>query len=141
MLPFTVVANTNDISRIELFSTGGLWGSASNQSAATFSVPTADLQVGTHPFYAMVTDASGQHYRTETRWIRIVPGFSLSITRETPTLSWPAETGRVYQVWSATNVTDAFQLRDTLSPTSSAGLWLETNVQPARQFYRVRALP
>ena len=71
-LQFSVVANTNNISKIELFSTGGSLASVLNQSNAVFSVAGTNLGLGLHPFYAIVTASSGKQYRTETKWIRLV---------------------------------------------------------------------
>lgn len=69
-----VTANTNNVSAIKLFSTGGLLGTVNNQSSATFNVTGASLGVGRHPFYAVVETSSGLQYRTETRRIRLVAG-------------------------------------------------------------------
>jgi len=138
---FSVLANTNNITKIELFSTGGSWESVSNQSSAAFSVPASNLGVGLHPFYAIVTRNDGKQYRTETKWIRILAGeapFRLSIAGTAPMLSWPATAGRQYEVLSATNPASAFELRESLIPTNSAGQWVETNNTPPKQFYRVR---
>jgi len=141
-LLFSVVANTNTISTIELFTTGGSAGVASNQSAATFAVAATNLGVGLHPFYAVVTRSDGKQYRTETKWIRIggaEPPFGLTLTAPPPVLAWPATAGRLYEVLSATNDTATFQSRGTITPTNSPGLWLETNPGAPQQFYRVRA--
>jgi hypothetical protein len=140
-LQFSVVANTNTITRIELFSTGGSWGVVTNQSAGSFSVAAMDLHLGLHPFYAIVTRDDGIQYRTETRWIRIGPSFILNIDSSGPTLSWQAQTGGFYEVYSATNVTGAYQLRDSLTATNPTAQWLETNDIVPQQFYRVRMLP
>jgi uncharacterized protein (TIGR03790 family) len=67
-----VVANTNDVSAIELYSTGGLVASTTNQSAATFTVVTSQLGAGRHPFWAQVQTLSGLKYRTETYWVQLV---------------------------------------------------------------------
>jgi len=56
-LQFSVVANTNNITRIELFSTGGALTNVTSQSSANFSLAAINLGVGLHPFYAMVTRA------------------------------------------------------------------------------------
>jgi hypothetical protein len=69
-----VAANTNAVSRILLYSTGGALGSLTNQSAGTFLVDSARLGVGRHPFYALVETPSGSGYRTETRWVRFTAG-------------------------------------------------------------------
>ena len=65
-----VASNTNLISTITLFSTGGALGSVSNQPTVTFTVIGPNLGAGLHPFYALVTTPSGLQYRTATRWAR-----------------------------------------------------------------------
>ena len=67
-----VDANTNSVSSISLFTTGGLWGTVSNQVSATFTVDGAVLGAGLHPFYAIVQTGAGIQYRTETQWVRLV---------------------------------------------------------------------
>jgi uncharacterized protein (TIGR03790 family) len=141
-LLFSVAANTNAISSIELFSTGGSQGAVSNLSSATFAVAATNLGVGLHPFYAVITRSDGKTYRTETQWIRIgasEPPFSLSMTAPPPTIFWPATAGRLYQVLNATNITDTFQLRDAVTPSNSAGLWIDTITGAPQQFYRIYA--
>jgi uncharacterized protein (TIGR03790 family) len=141
-LSFSVAANTNTISRIELFTTGGSAGAVSNQATATFAVAATNLGVGLHPFYAVVTRSDGRQYHTETKWIRIggpEPPFGLTLTAPPPALAWPATAGRLYEVLSATNLTAAFQSRGTVAPTNSPGLWTETNPGAPQKFYRVRA--
>lgn len=142
-MQFSVVANTNTVTQIELFSTGGSLGVVTNQSSAIFSVAGTNLGAGLHPFYALVTRADGKQYRTQTKWIRIIgsePLFSLTILGAAPTLSWPATAGRLYEIVSATNVADTFQLRDSLITTNSLALWSETNHSSPQRFYRVSAL-
>jgi uncharacterized protein (TIGR03790 family) len=141
-LLFSVAANTNTISTIELFTTGGSVGVVSNLSSATFTVAATNLGVGLHPFYAVVTRNDGKQYRTETKWIRIggvEPPFGLTMTALPPTLAWPATAGRLYQVLHATNITDTFQLRTSVTPSNSPGLWMETITGAPQQFYRVYA--
>ena len=143
-LQFSVVANTNTISRIELFSTGGSWGVASNHPTAMFSLAGTNLGLGLHPFYAMVTRDDGKQYRTETKWIRLLgaePPFVLGIAGGAPTVSWPATAGRRYEVLSTTRTTNAFLVRDAIVPTNSPGQWSETNHAESNQFYRVRSSP
>ncbi len=141
-LLFSVAANTNTISTIELFTTGGSVGVVSNLSSATFPVAATNLGVGLHPFYAVVTRNDGKQYRTETKWIRIgasEPPFGLTLAALPPAVGWPATAGRLYQILSATNLTDTFQLRGSVTPTNSPGLWTDTITGAPRQFYRVRA--
>ena len=141
-LLFSVAANTNTISKIELFTTGGSVGVVSNLSSATFTVAATNLGIGLHPFYAVVTRSDGKQYRTETKWIRIggaEPPFGLTMTARPPTIAWPATAGRLYQVLNATNITGTFQLRAAVTPSNSPGLWIETITGVPQQFYRVRA--
>jgi hypothetical protein len=141
-LLFSVVANTNTISTIELFTTGGSVGVVSNLSSATFAVAATNLGIGLHPFYAVVTLSDGKQYRTETKWIRIggaEPPFWLTLTAPPPAITWPATAGRLYQVLNATNVTGTFQLRAAVTPSNSPGLWMETITGAPQQFYRIYA--
>ena len=141
-LLFSVAANTNTISTIELFTTGGSVGVVSNLSSATFAVAATNLGVGLHPFYAVVTRSDGKQYRTGTEWIRIggsEPPFGLTLTAPPPIIGWPATAGRLYEVLSATNVKDTFQLRGAVTPSNSPGLWIDTITGAPQQFYRVRA--
>jgi uncharacterized protein (TIGR03790 family) len=141
-LLFSVAANTNTISTIELFTTGGSVGVVSNLSSATFAVAAANLGIGLHPFYAMVTRSDGKQFRTGTEWIRIggsEPPFGLTMTAPPPIIGWPATAGRLYEVLSATNVKDTFQLRGAVTPSNSPGLWIDTITGAPQQFYRVRA--
>jgi len=68
-----VAANTNMVSLITLFSTGGVLDSATNVSTAIFQVNGTDLWAGRHPFYAVVETSDGLKYRTATQWIRLGP--------------------------------------------------------------------
>jgi hypothetical protein len=141
-LMFSVEANTNNITKIELFSTGGVLATSNEVSSTTFSVAATNLGIGLHPFYALVTRADNKQYRTETKWIRITEAespFTLSVVDLTPTLAWPANAGRRYEVLSTINITDTFLLRDAVTPTNSQGRWSETNNSAPQRFYRVRA--
>jgi uncharacterized protein (TIGR03790 family) len=140
-LLFSVVANTNNISKIELFSTGGSLMNVLNQSNTVFAVAGTNLGLGLHPFYAVVTASSGKQYRTETKWLRLVgrdTSFSVSLAVPPPRLAWTAAAGRSYDVLSATTITDAFQPNATLTPSNSAAQWTDTNAATAQRFYRVR---
>ncbi len=140
-LEFVVSANTNNITKIELFTTGGLFATSNNVASATFSVPAGFLGIGLHPFYALVTRADGQQFRTQTDWLRILgtePPFTVSAVGPAPTLTWPATAGRTYQVFSTTNLSQPFQLRETVFQTNGNGLWSETNQSSAQRFYRVQ---
>jgi len=138
---FVVTATTNNITKIELFTTGGSVGVSNNTASATFTIAAASLGVGWHPFYALVTRSDGSQYRTETRWYRIVGAevpFPVTITGMPPLLNWPATAGRSYQVLSATNLADVFAPRAGVTPTNESGAWSETNVTSVQQFYRVK---
>jgi len=140
-LQFSVVANTNNITKIELFSTGGSLGAVGNQSNAIFSVAGTNLDLGLHPFYAVVTASGGNQYRTETKWIRLVnteAPFRVSLTTPPPVLNWPATAGRSYEILTTTNLTEVFQHRATLTPSNSAALWADTNPPAPQRIYRVR---
>jgi uncharacterized protein (TIGR03790 family) len=62
-----VAANTNNVSSITLYSTGGALGTVTNQSTATFPVAGTNLGAGLHPCYAIVTTSGGLNYRTQTQ--------------------------------------------------------------------------
>ena len=68
-----VAANTNNISSITLFTTGGSMAVATNVSDVIFPVHGTNLWEGLHPFYALVEAASGEKYRTRTEWVRLAP--------------------------------------------------------------------
>ncbi len=140
-LQFAVTANTNSITKIELFSTGGSLGASNNVTTTTFSVAASYLGIGRHPFYAVVTRNDGKQYRTETLWLRIVGAdapFKVMALDATPTLTWPAAAGRAYSILSATSVAELYTLRGGVVPTNSFGVWSETNNAAGQRFYRVR---
>ena len=139
-LQFTVTANTTNIARIELFSTGGSVGVATNQAAAVFDVSAAYLGLGLHPFYALVTDQTGNRYQTQTVWYRIVPAITLTLTGSPPMLAWPAIPGRQYDLQSTTNLAAAFQTVTTIAATNSVIQWPLTTTGSAG-FYRVQLDP
>jgi len=144
VLPFSVVANSTNVATIELFSTGGSLGLVAGQSSASFSVPGTNLDVGLHPFYALVTASNGNQYRTETKWIRLVSPdvpSTLSITAPPPRLAWPATAGRSYDILSAPDLASPFQPVGTVTPATPFGLWTDTNGIGTQQFYRVRTSP
>ena len=141
ILQFSVVANTNNISKIELFSTGGSRSYVLSQSNAVFSVAGISLGLGLHPFYAIVTTSSGSQYRTETKWIRLVGAdspFPVSVAAPPPKLAWPAAAGRSYDILSTTSLGSAFQASGTTTPSSDAAQWTDTNAAAPQRFYRVR---
>ena len=141
-LQFSVIANTNNISKTELFSTGGSLTNLSNQPNAVFSVAGTNLGLGLHPFYAIVTAGNGKQYRTETKWIRLVgtdARFPVSLTAPPPKLAWPAAAGRRYDILSTSNLSAALQTNLTVIPSNSSAQWTDTNAAPPRRFYRVRS--
>jgi hypothetical protein len=140
-LQFSVVANTNNVSKIELFSTGGSLGSVLGQSNALFNVAGTNLGIGLHPFYAVVTTATGKQYRTEMKWIRLFatePPFPVSISAVPFKLTWPATPGKTYDILSSTNLSIPFQVRDSVTVPNALGQWTETNAAAMQRFYRVR---
>jgi len=141
-LQFSVAANTNNVSKIELFSTGGSLASVLGQSNALFNVVGTNVGIGLAPFYAIVTTATGKQYRTETKWLRLYatdpPPFPISITGPPPTLMWSATAGKIYEILSTTNLTVPFQVRGSVSTSNTLGQWVETNAAPMQRFYRVR---
>jgi uncharacterized protein (TIGR03790 family) len=68
-----VTANTNNVSLITLYSTGGALGTATNVSSAVFPVAGTNLWAGLHPFYAIVRTSSGLTYRTQTQSVTLAP--------------------------------------------------------------------
>jgi hypothetical protein len=153
-LQFAVAASTNALRSIQLFSTGGLIGVASNQPSATFTMTLNNLDVGAHPFYAIVTDNSGHQYRTQTQTVNLISvgfngvnlfgvdlAFPLKVSGASPTITWPATAGRAYNLMSTTNVFMPFQLEAVVVPTSSLGQWTETNAIATQRFYQVSVAP
>jgi hypothetical protein len=139
-LQFSVTANTTNISRIELFTTGGSVAVATNQATALFVVSATDLGLGLHPFSALVTDQTGNRYQTQTIWYRIIPAITLTLTGVPPTLAWPAIPGRQYELQSTTNLPVGFQTVAIIAATNSVIQW---PIIPAGNagFYRVRLDP
>lgn len=68
-----VAANTNTVSLITLFSTGGALETATNESSVIFQVEGTNLWAGLHPFYAVVETSDGLRYRTQTQCVRLLP--------------------------------------------------------------------
>ncbi len=139
-LQFTVAANTDNIARIELFSTGGSVGAATNQASAVFAVSAAFLGLGLHPFYALVTDQAGDRCQTQTAWYDILPVITLTLAGTPPLLAWPAIPGRQYDVQSTTNLATAFQTVATIAATNSVVQWPITTTGGAG-FYRIQLDP
>jgi hypothetical protein len=139
-LQFTITANTNNISSIELFSTGGSQGVVSNASTATFSVSAPYLGLGLHPFYAIVTDQAGHRFQTSTISYRIVPSIALTISGKPPVLTWSTIPGNQYNLQSTTNLTAGFQTLATVTATNSVIQWPISPTNRA-EFYRVQLGP
>jgi hypothetical protein len=140
-LQFSVAANTAGISKIELFGTGGSLGNVTSQSTATFSVPGTNLDIGLHPFYAIVTTTGSKQYRTQTQWVRLGAAdspFILSVAKPPLSVSWPATPGRSYDVLSTTNLTTPFESNTTVVATNALNRWADTNPAVSQRFYRVR---
>jgi len=140
-LRFSVAASTGGISSIELFSTGGAIGVVSNEQTAVFTAPSALLGLGLHPFYAVVTDTAGDRYQTQTLWIRLVPSFTLSISRSPLELSWAAIPGQSYEVLATTNITAPFEPVATVVASNSVAQWPITAPGGGVAFYRVQLGP
>ncbi len=141
IMQFSVTANTNNISKIELFSTGGLLTATTNEASPTFDVAATTLGVGLHPFYAIVTDTNGKTYRTETRFIRLVPidtAFAVYVSRLPLTITWSSVAGRGYDVLSATNLADVLQFRTAIAATNVTTQWIEPQPDSLQRFYRIR---
>ena len=136
-LQFAVTAGATNIASIELFSTGGLIGVIANQSSGVFTVPLAGLGLGSHPFYAIVTDTSGNRYQTPTDWIRVIPSFTLSISGAPLTLSWQAIPGVGYNILATTNLSMAFETVASVVASNSLVQWPIPDPAGLGCFYRV----
>jgi uncharacterized protein (TIGR03790 family) len=141
LLQFAVTANASNISRLELFSTGGSVGVMSNQAAAVFTVPSAMLGLGLHPFYALVTDTTGKQYQTETDWIRLIPSFMLSISAAPLQLSWAATPGQRYNILATTNIASTFQTVTSVIASNTLVQWPIPVPAGTASFYRVSLSP
>ena len=137
-LQFTVAANTTNISSIKLFGTGGCLGVVSNQGAATFGVSAADLGLGRHPFYALVTDLSGNRYQTAVVSYDVVL-ITLTLGGTPLALTSSALPGR-YDLQFTTNLAAGFQTVASVVSTNSLMQWPLTTTGVAG-FYRVRWNP
>ena len=65
-----VAANTNTVTAISLYSTGGLLDTIANEPVATFTIDGPFLGAGLHPYYALVQTSDGLKYRTQTYGVR-----------------------------------------------------------------------
>jgi uncharacterized protein (TIGR03790 family) len=136
-LRFAVTAGATNISRIELFSTGGSIGVFSNQSSGVFTVPLAGLGLGSHPFYAIVTDTNGNRYQTPTDWIRVIPSFRLSLLGAPLTLSWQAIPGVGYNILATTNLSATFETVASVVASNTLVQWPIPAPLGSPSFYRV----
>jgi hypothetical protein len=139
VVPLRVNASGGAVSRTEFFSTGGSMGVVSNTASADFALQTTGLGIGLHPVYAMVTPVAGTAYRTETRWLRIIPSFSLTVLTQPVRLSWAATAGCTYQVWSGPDPISITNLRETLTASNTPVVWVDPSASPPTRFYRVTA--
>jgi hypothetical protein len=139
-LQFTVTPNAPNISRIELFSTGGSQGVANNQAKATFTVSAAYLGQGLHPFYALVTDQNGHRFQTATVFYRIGPVITLTVAGRPPMLTWSATPNYRYDLQSTTNLTAGFQTLATIIATNSSIQWPISTTNSV-EFYRIQLAP
>ncbi len=139
-LHFSVAASAANIALIQLFSTGGAVAAVTNQRAAVLTAPAEVLGVGLHPFYALVTDNNGHQYQTPALWEQ-VPALELSVSGPPPVLSWPAITGRQYDILSSTNLGGAFQTIGTVAATNAQAQWTITAPAAGAVFYRVSVSP
>jgi uncharacterized protein (TIGR03790 family) len=135
-LMFDIAANATNIEQIELFSTGGSIAVATNQAEAELVASAATLGVGLHPFYAIVSDANSHQYQTATVWEQ-VPALKLSVIGPPQTLSWPAISGRQYNVLATTSLTGAFQVVGTVLATSAQAQWAIPANPSGAVFYQV----
>jgi uncharacterized protein (TIGR03790 family) len=137
-LQFEVSSSISNISRIELFSTGGSIGITSNQPNAVIAAPSAMLGLGLHPFYALVSDTAGHQYRTQTVWIRLIHSFQLTIISSPPTLSWPTLVGQEYEILMTTNLSSPAHVLASITASNSVTVWPIPATAAFTSFYRVR---
>jgi hypothetical protein len=132
-----VTANATNVARIELFSTGGSQGAVSNQATALFTVSAAQLGLGLHPFYAMVTDGTGHVYRT-AQVTGIFPLLELTLAGTPPMLKWPTALDHQYNVLFTTNLTAGFEVAGTLTATNNGTLALPVPLTGPAGYYQVQ---
>ncbi|MBI3880774.1 MAG: TIGR03790 family protein [Verrucomicrobia bacterium] len=144
-----VAASATNITLIELFSAGGLVAAVTNQASTVFNLGGSTFGLGRVPFYAVITDASGQQFRTTnfvTRFVGRESAIPIQIFGPAPVqLLWPGIAGRLYDVLAADAMTNSFAFRETLTASNSVNtFWPETNVlntNIAQRFYKVRVTP
>jgi len=135
-LQFTITANETNISKIELFGTGGSLGMVPSRATAVFTVSAAYLGLGLHPFYAIVTDHLGNQYRTPTVSYRLVAPIPLALSGG-GTFSWPVIAGLNYELQFTTNLAAGFATLVALTASNSPAQW-PIGTTNAAGFYRVK---
>ncbi len=135
-LLFDLTANTPNVTRIELFSTGGSIAVQANQTTAELTASAATLGVGLHPFYGVVTDASGNQYKTQTLWEQL-PALEINVAVSPLTLSWAAIPGRLYNVLGATTIAGPFQTLGTILASDAQAQWQISPAPTGAMFYQV----
>ncbi len=145
VLRFTASAGPGPVASIELFSTGGAWGTVTNTSAAEFAIPASNLGAGLHPFWVLATAADGQRYQTRPQRIRLsaaplATAFPVSIRSQPIALAWPAVAGHVYDVLRAATVSGPFAVRASVPASQTEWLeWIDPSPDALQGFYRVVA--
>lgn len=143
-LQFTVSANSEALAKTELFSTGGLAQTATG-GQRVFEIDTVRLGAGLHPFYALVTNQSGDQYRTATTYVRLIDPsapeapFELTVD-DAGRLTWPATAGRTYEVLKAASLQDSFRPTAEITATNSPVQWTDSAGTLVTSFYRVRTV-
>jgi hypothetical protein len=135
-LQFTVAANTTNVSSIKLFGTGGCLGVVSNQAAATFGASAAYLGLGPHPFYALVTDSSGNRYQTATVSYVVAPAMTLTLAGTPLALTASVAPNQRYALQFATNLLTGFRTVASVVATNALVQWPLVTTGAAG-FYRV----
>lgn len=139
-LLFSIAANATNVARIELFSNGGMIAAATNQQTAELTAPAATLGVGVLPFYAVVTDANGRQFQTQTVWEQ-VPALQLNLTGPPLALSWPSIVGRQYNILTASNLAGPFQTNGTVVATGAQTQWTIAPPPTGAIFYQISVVP
>lgn len=133
-----VEASGAPVQRIELFTTGGLAGIATNVSSADFELSADWLGAGVHPFYALVTTSLGS-FRTSAQRIVVTAPFEISVrTGPGVVLEWPAIPGGRYEVLSGNHSLGITNSLATLQANTSIGRWSGPTPTTVPALYRVR---
>jgi uncharacterized protein (TIGR03790 family) len=139
-LTVSIQANSINISSIDLYTTGGLIGTVSNQATASFAIPLTWLGVGLHPFYALVSDSQGNRFRTQTLTLRIIPPLALTLSSSPLKLSWSSVPGLSYDILASSALANGFQRIDTVTATAATAEWPVPSAGTP-SFYRLRLSP